>query len=53
MKATWNGKVIAVGDTWSQDNAWTYKEPFPRAISIVRKDFSHYIAFWRDVTASE
>jgi len=32
-----------------QDNAWSYPEPLSSAINIVGKDFSDYIAFWRDV----
>jgi len=38
---------------WSQDNAWSYPEPKPSAIEIVKKDFSNYVAFWRDVTITE
>lgn len=33
----------------SQDNAWSYPQPKPSAIDIVKKDFSNYVAFWRDV----
>jgi uncharacterized protein (DUF427 family) len=40
-------------DNWSKDNAWSYPEPKPTAIDIVKKDFSNYVAFWRDVTVSE
>jgi uncharacterized protein (DUF427 family) len=44
---------VGRGDTWSADNAWSYPEPLPTAIDIVKKDFSGYIAFWRDVTVTE
>lgn len=37
----------------SQDNAWAYPNPLPGAITKVKKDFSDYVAFWRDVTVSE
>jgi uncharacterized protein (DUF427 family) len=37
----------------SEDNAWSYPEPLPSGIERVRKDFSNYVAFWRDVTVSE
>ncbi|MDQ3064673.1 MAG: DUF427 domain-containing protein [bacterium] len=37
-------------DDWSQDNAWSYPEPFPGAKDIVKKDFANYVAFWRDVS---
>lgn len=53
----WKGECqyfdIGTGDTWSHDNAWTYPEPKPTAIGIVKKDFSNYIAFWRDVQVAE
>ena len=44
---------VGQGDTWSKDNAWTYPEPKPSAIDIVHKDFTDYVAFWRDVTVGE
>ncbi len=37
----------------SQDNAWSYPEPKPSAIETVKKDFSNYVAFWRDVHVTE
>lgn len=37
----------------SQDSAWSYPKPLPSAIIRVHKDFSNYVAFWRDVTVSE
>jgi uncharacterized protein (DUF427 family) len=40
-------------DNWSEDNAWSYPEPKPSAIDTVKKDFTNYVAFWRDVTVSE
>ncbi len=39
--------------TWSSDNAWCYPEPLPTAIERVKKDFSGYLAFWRDVQVTE
>lgn len=36
----------------SKDNAWCYPGPYPGAFEIVKKDFSNYVAFWRDVTVS-
>ncbi len=44
---------VGKDDTWSQDNAWSYPEPKPSAIDIVKKDFSNYVAFWRDVKVEE
>jgi uncharacterized protein (DUF427 family) len=37
----------------SEDNAWSYPAPLPSAIDTVKKDFSNYVAFYRDVTVSE
>jgi uncharacterized protein (DUF427 family) len=44
---------VGVDEQWSSDNAWSYPEPMPSAIDTVKKDFSNYVAFWRDVTVSE
>jgi uncharacterized protein (DUF427 family) len=44
---------VGEGGNWAKDNAWSYPEPKPSAIDIVKKDFSDYVAFWRDVTVSE
>ena len=53
----WKGKCqyfdVGEGDDWSSDNAWTYPEPLESAIDIVKKDFSNYVAFWRDVSLEE
>ncbi|MHB1865112.1 MAG: DUF427 domain-containing protein [Candidatus Saccharimonadales bacterium] len=44
---------VGEGDKWSKDNAWSYPKPKPSAIDIVKKDFSNYVAFWRDVKVVE
>ncbi|HVW23655.1 MAG TPA: DUF427 domain-containing protein [Candidatus Saccharimonadales bacterium] len=44
---------VGQGDNWSGDSAWAYPEPKPSAIDIVKKDFSNYVAFWKDVRVSE
>lgn len=44
---------VGEGDIWSNDNAWSYPTPKPSAINIVKKDFSNYVAFWRDVQVTE
>lgn len=53
----WKGECqyfnVGEGDDWSQDNAWSYPEPLPTAITRVKQDFSNYVAFWRDVTVTE
>ena len=38
---------------WSQDSAFSYPEPKESAIAQVKKDFSNYVAFWRDATVTE
>jgi len=53
----WKGKCqyfdVGEGDNWSKDSAFSYPDPKPSAIGIVKKDFSDYVAFWRDVTIAE
>ncbi|HEX7368632.1 MAG TPA: DUF427 domain-containing protein [Candidatus Saccharimonadales bacterium] len=53
----WKGECqyfdVGEGGNWSKDSAWTYPRPKPSAIDIVKKDFSNYVAFWRDVSVSE
>jgi uncharacterized protein (DUF427 family) len=44
---------VGEGDNWSQDSAWSYPEPKQSAIDQVKKDFSGYVAFWRDVQVTE
>jgi uncharacterized protein (DUF427 family) len=38
---------------WSRDSAFSYNNPLPSAIERVRKDFTGYVAFWRDITVTE
>lgn len=44
---------VGKNDKWDQDNAWSYPHPKPSAIDIVKKDFSNYVAFWRNVSVTE
>jgi len=49
---------IGQADDWSKDNAWSYPKPKSSAIEIVKKssggkDFSNYVAFWRDVKVEQ
>lgn len=44
---------VGEGDQHSKDSAWSYPEPKPSAIDTVKKDFSNYVAFGRDVTVTE
>lgn len=53
----WKGECqyfnVGQGDDWSQDSAFSYPNPLPGALDIVKKDFSNYVAFWRDVKVEE
>ena len=53
----WKGECqyfdVGEDDNWNKDSAWSYPEPKPSAIEIVKKDFSNYVAFWRDVSVTE
>lgn len=35
------------------DRAWSYPRPYPTAFDRVGKDFTDYVAFWKEVTVSE
>ncbi|MEO7349854.1 MAG: DUF427 domain-containing protein [Terrimesophilobacter sp.] len=54
---TWKGKCqyfsVKDGDTLLQDRAWSYPNPIPASFERVGKDFSGYIAFWKDVQVAE
>jgi uncharacterized protein (DUF427 family) len=44
---------VGQDDGQSRDAAWSYPDPLPSAIDTVKKDFSNYVAFWRDVRVEE
>ncbi len=44
---------VVQGDKKSEDVAWSYPEPKTSAIDTVKKDFSNYVAFYRDVQVTE
>ncbi|PZE69734.1 DUF427 domain-containing protein [Curtobacterium sp. MCBD17_021] len=35
------------------DNAWSYPEPIPSSFDRVGKDYSGYVAFWKDVRVAD
>ncbi len=41
------------GTETSEDNAWSYPEPLPSSLDIVKKDYANYMAFYRDVQVTE
>lgn len=53
----WKGECqyydVGEGENWSGDSAFSYPNPLPTAIERVHKDFSGYVAFWRDVEVHE
>ena len=53
----WKGKCqyfsVKDGDKLLQDRAWTYPNPIPASFERVGKDYSGYIAFWKDVQVAE
>jgi uncharacterized protein (DUF427 family) len=53
----WKGKCqyfnVVSGSDRADDDAWSYPEPKESAIKTVKKDFSNYVAFWRDVQVTE
>lgn len=44
---------VVSGENRAEDNAWSYPTPLPTAIEQVKKDFSNYVAFWREVQVTE
>lgn len=49
----WKGEAqyfdVTVDDKVLADRAWSYPTPHPSAIDRVGKDFSGYVAFWKEV----
>ena len=45
--------TVTVDGQGLQDRAWSYPTPYPSGIERVGKDFSNYVAFWKEVTVSE
>jgi uncharacterized protein (DUF427 family) len=52
----WKGECqyfsVKSGDDLLQDRAWSYPHPYPTAFDRVGKDFSNYVAFWKEVRVS-
>lgn len=44
---------VVIDGEKAQDDAWSYPNPKESAIQTVKKDFSNYVAFWRNVTVTE
>ncbi len=53
----WKGEcqyfTVTVDGQNLADRAWSYPTPYPSGIERVGKDFSNYVAFWKEVSVSE
>ncbi|BAU31333.1 DUF427 domain-containing protein [Microcella alkaliphila] len=53
----WKGDTqyftITVNGQSYPDRAWSYPTPIPSSFDRVGKDYSNYVAFWKEVTVSE
>jgi uncharacterized protein (DUF427 family) len=53
----WKGEcqyfTVTVDGQNLPDRAWSYPTPYPSGIERVGKDFSNYVAFWKEVSVSE
>ena len=53
----WKGEAqyfsVKSGADVLQDRAWSYPTPYPTAFDRVGKDFSGYVAFWKEVKVSD
>ncbi len=53
----WKGDTqyfsVKDGDTLLRDRAWSYPTPIPTSFDRVGKDFSGYVAFWKEVSVTE
>jgi Uncharacterized protein conserved in bacteria len=52
----WKGEcqyfTVTVDGEAYPDRAWSYPEPYESGIARVGKDFSNYVAFWKEVQVS-
>ncbi|RFA19476.1 DUF427 domain-containing protein [Subtercola boreus] len=44
---------VKAGDETLKDRAWSYPTPYESGIKRVGKDFSDYVAFWKEVNVTE
>ncbi|RFA07373.1 hypothetical protein B7R21_14265 [Subtercola boreus] len=53
----WKGECqyfsVKSGDETLKDRAWSYPKPYASGIDRVGKDFSDYVAFWKEVNVTE
>lgn len=50
----WKGEcqyfTVVGGDSPLTDRAWSYPMPFSSAVDRVGRDFSDYVAFWKEIS---
>jgi uncharacterized protein (DUF427 family) len=53
----WKGECqyfsVKNGDELLKDRAWSYPHPYEGAFDRVGKDFSDYVAFWKEVQVTD
>ena len=53
----WKGAAqyfsVKSGDDMLQDRAWSYPTPYPTSFDRVGKDYSGYVAFWKEVKVTD
>ena len=53
----WKGEcqyfTVMVDERELPDRAWSYPHPYPSGIERVGKDFSDYVAFWKEIRVVE
>lgn len=54
---SWKGECqyfsVASDDGVLKDRAWSYPTPTPTAFDRVGRDFSNYVAFWKEVEITD
>jgi uncharacterized protein (DUF427 family) len=49
----WKGEAQYFSVNGLQDRAWSYPTPYPTSFERVGKDYSGYVAFWKEVSVVE
>jgi uncharacterized protein (DUF427 family) len=53
----WKGEcqyfTVAANGQSLQDRAWSYPAPLPSSFERVGKDYSNYVAFWKEIDVVE
>ena len=54
---SWKGEAqyftVDIDGANLMDRAWSYPEPTPSSFDRVGKDYSNYVAFWKEVTVTD